>query len=313
MDRKNQILVVICVLLLSANAWLFFSDSSDIQQNFDPQLFTVADTVSIREIRLESSSFTNHLSRDSDWQLNEQFDVDPVFIRILLNVLHSIEVARPLSDEVLNEIKSSSELIKVYVAGDESKLFFIAGNPSRTETYLMTEDLSEGYLAEIPGYTDYLGSIFELSTQQWRDRVIFNGNWRSIQKLELDYTSETLEDLVIRFDRDFYQVDGVARMDSNAVVSYLNLFENLQANERIELSSLPVMDSLSRTKPMAVMKIEDIYFEEPRVLKVFPVVARESFQLVLDPNNEAAIFDRNRLSRLLAVPADFEYQEQGSN
>jgi hypothetical protein len=309
MDKKNQILIAVTVLLLVLNTLLFLSNPSKEQLSYDPRQFAIADTAAIQQIHLVSESFDNLLKKDGQWSLNEKYKIDQNFIRILMNVLHQISIARPLDQQELDEVMASlSKGVNVQVDGAMSKEFTILGSPNRTETYLISPDGKSGFLAEIPGYSDYLGSIFELSTQQWRDRVIIDGNWRSIQKLTLDYADPSISDLSIQFQQDFFKVSGVAQIDSNAVVSYLNQFEQLQANERIALDDFPFFDSLASTQPMVTLTIEDIYFAAPKSIQIFAGKEGSYLQLVLDTQEEPAIFERKRLDALLKKPEDFVYK-----
>ena len=297
------------IVLLLANTWLFFDTPKAQQLAFDPDQFTITDTTIVQRITLTSGSIQNRLTKANGWVLNDQYKADPVFIQILMNVVSQIKLARPIPVEQFNVLKRDiSRAVEVEIVGSHSMHYWVLGNANRTETYLFNHELNTGYLLEIPGYTDYLGSIFELSSHQWRDRVVLNGNWRSIQKLTVDFTENQPVDLLIKFEKDFFSVAGIAEIDSNAVIDYLNLFENFQANERIDISQFPRLDSLQATVPFATVEIEDIYFSEPQRLVIYPRIQNSGIQLAVDTRGEAVIFDARRLMQVLKSPSDFDYQ-----
>lgn len=309
MGKKITQLSAISIILLIVNGWLFFSQPTNQSLSYDPKLFTILDTSAIATVKLSSTEFTNKFEKSSGWKLNNRYEVDPMFVSILMNVVSQVSISRSLSETELQEIKSDmSQAILVDIGGGEAKSFWVIGNVNRTQTYFLSRDQSKGYIAEIAGYSDYLGSIFELSTLQWRDRVILNGNWRSIQHLQVDYMNSE-EDLDIRFNQDFFKVGGVAQLDSNTVVNYLGLFEKLQANERIDSKRFPRLDSLLQTEPAAIITMEDIYFKEPQVISIYPPISDSNIQLVLDTQQEPVIFNRRRLEEILLAPNDFRYEK----
>mgnify|MGYP007000382956 len=140
----------------------------------------------------------------------------------------------------------------------------------------------EVYQVNIPGYQDFLASIYKLKLDQWRNRLVFKGNWRTIQKIEVVYPEKSDKNLVIRFEETFYKVDGLKEIDSSAVVTYLNQFEYLQANERISLGFSSAYDSLSQTVPEMIISISDIKYKLPIEIKIFPELPGQSIRLIMD-------------------------------
>ena len=307
MRTSNIRLLILAAVLLVLNAWLFWLQPNGKSLDFDPKQYTVVDTTAISQVVLIKGEMQNTLTKDRSWSLNEQYATDPTFVKILMNVLNQFQLSREVTGAQREELLSrKDEAITVSVAGERPLDFSILGNPNRTIAYLI-DGSDDVYQIEIPGYVDYIGSIFELTTDQWRNRQVINGNWRSIQKLTINYSDPTQPDLKIAFDKDFFKVEGVAALDSNQVVSYLNLFEHLQANERISLGKYQVYDSLMQTEPIAILTMDDIYFGEPRSIRFYPVLPGQRIQLATDPTGEPVIFEPRRVSELLAKPEDFRY------
>ena len=52
---------------------------------------------------------------------------------------------------------------------------------------MMPVDENQPMIVNIPGYESYVAGIFEIPTNDWRDRTIFSTNYRTLQKLEVQY------------------------------------------------------------------------------------------------------------------------------
>ncbi len=208
-------------------------------------------------------------------------------------------VKRPVSVEVENGI-----LVSLKLDGQEDLDFEVSGNAMKTKSYF-TKD-GQTYEVEIPGYRDYLAGIFELKPNQWRDRVIFDGSWRTIQRLTLDYRDADQNDFEISFNETFFQVSDIQQMDSSSVVEYLNEFQNWKANERLGRGAFDKYDSLAATSPYAILSIESINYTNEQVFSIYAPLKNDGFVLVTNQSGEMMVFDRQRISRILLKKDDFK-------
>lgn len=308
MKRKNIRLIVFIILLLAVNL-IFWTWKPDYERlNYNPERFTILDTASVEKIVLTGKEGENTLARSgSGWVLNGEYPVDENLKKILLSVLNKVRIKRELSEEEIKEVKrSQGHETKVNVEGVDISPFTVKGNANLTKTYFLEGDA--GFEVEIPGYSDYVGGVFQLTRDQWRDRMVFSGNWRSIQELVIDYQGLQLQDLKIDFEGDFFMVEGIQEIDSNRVVEYLDNYLFLQANERISKGRFDRYDSLMKTTPDAVISIDDIKSEQTVRFSIFPPLEGERLRLVVDDQSEMMVFDRRRLELLFATPADFKYE-----
>ena len=138
---------------------------------------------------------------------------------------------------------------------------------------------------------------------QWRNRTVFDGSWRTIQELNL--TSKGQE-LTIKFNSQFFEVVGVSEIDSSGVVDYLNQFQLLQANEMISIGRFPDLDSLKTTIPVAILTIDDIKNSGETVFRIYPNLSGQSYQLVTKNDKTLMVFDRKRIQSLLKFNEDFK-------
>jgi hypothetical protein len=284
MKRKNKRLFVILGLVLVANLCFVFLPNKGSQLNYNESMFTVMDTASISNIRFFNDVSTVELAKTEDgWELNGRYPVDEGLRRLLFSILQRVRVKRPVNEQV-----KSGMIIDI-----NGEQFSVSGNATKTKTFFTKGDQS--YEVEIPGYRDYLANIFELNLDQWRDRLVYNGSWRTIQNLKLDYPQSDEYDFDIRFNEQFFAVGGVERIDSSAVIDYLNQFQYLQANERVSPGRFPKYDSLAQTQPLAILTLESINYSAPEVLMIYPALDNERFHLVKNIANEMVIFDQKRV------------------
>ena len=306
MKTQNIRLIWLAAILLLLNMWLLSSKTSFKQLNFDTDLFAISDTSEIEKIGIKSSTFEYMMSRSSKWRLNDELPSDPSIRKIFFTMLQRIKIARELTGEEQSTVYTRFDYVgtEVVVWFNGGQLAFkVVGNSNQTKTYFLIDE--HVYEVEIPGYRDYLASIFELKMDQWRDRLIFNGNWRTIQKMEAFYPEHPERDFSIQFKETFYEVVGLEKIDSSEVVNFLNQFEFLQANERISVGFLSAFDSLSKTAPELVIRLEDIKYKQPIEIRIFGELPGQQIRLVLDQNAEMMVFEAQRIEPFFRTREDF--------
>ena len=236
MRKSNSILLVVAGLLLVSNLVLFLMRGSDKSLSFDADLYKIDNTEAIRSVRISGKEDTVLLENETEkWLLNNEYAVDEGLRRLLFSILQNVKVMKPVS-------LAPEDSLDVFIQGEKELHFKVFGNLTKTKTYF--HDLSSGksYEVAIPGYSDYVGGIFELSANQWRDRVIMDENWRTIKSFLLQYKTDNTADVFLEFDDTFFNVNGVSTMDSSFVVDYLNQFRSFEVNEIISAPKFPKYD-----------------------------------------------------------------------
>jgi len=284
------------ILLIVANIALFFGIKGDYSLSYEPDRFSVK--TNLEKISIINNAENISLGNANDgWILNESFDVDPSILTLFQRIMSNVQVRRPV------EVVESDNVIKVELYGLEENINFkVWGNETKTKTYFSDE--SGVYEMEIPGYRDYLAGIFELKMNQWRNREIFSGNWRTIQKLEIIQEST----LSIRFDDNFYLVDGIAALDSNSIVDYLNQYEHLQVNEIVTQDQIPTLDEIIQEAPLATIVIESIDYNSEKKIIVYPKKDDQPYHVIRTENDLTAVVDARRITNLLVSPSYFQFK-----
>ncbi|MGY8978357.1 MAG: hypothetical protein ACKVLJ_09420 [Cytophagales bacterium] len=308
MRVRNIVLLGISLLLIILNLWLFNLKPALVSLNFDPDLFMIRDTTQIEKFQFHSKILDHYFSRQEGWKINNKFPSDPNLRKMLFTVSKRVKVSRALTgnekEQLLRRNEEMGTSVILTVDGDE-RSYSVVGNANKTKTYFIENQ--EVYQVDIPGYQDFLASIYELKRDQWRDRLVFNGNWRTIQKMEVIYPEKSDKNLLIRFKETFYEVDDLTQIDSSAVVAYLNQFEYMQANERISFGFSPAYDSLAQTPPEVIISLLDIKYKLPREIRIFPQLPGQNIRLIMDQDDELMIFESKRILPYFKSRLDFAF------
>ena len=290
MKGRIKRLTGVVVILLIANLFFFFSENDSSSLSFADDMFAVQDTSTLSSIKIGEIL----LKKQGMWRVGDHA-ADPAFVNFLVNVLVRVRVNKPVGE------MSSEDAIPVQINNEST--FYFTSNETKTKTYFILED--EGYEMEIPGFSDYVGEIFELEKDLWRDRLVYDGSWRTIQLLTLDYTQSDENDFSIQFEKDFFKMEGIQALDTATMMDYLNQFQYFQANERISKGRIPAMDSIALTKPIAVLRIDDINIKQQILFTIYQKRSEDAFHLMLDPNGEMIAVDAPRVANILLKKADF--------
>lgn len=295
MSKQNRNFLIVFVGLALANVLFLVFGNSFRGVSFDENMFVVGDTSSIVSVRIGDDL----IKRSGDeWLMNDSYKVDRSLRSVLFLIMQRVQVKKPV-DVVM------SDGVEVEIGGEEPKSFTVSGNATKTRTYFSLKGKDEVYEVQIPGYKEYVGGIFELNTDQWKDRLILDESWRTIQQLTLDYHDADAEDVKISFDKDFFLVEGVSPIDSNLVVNYLNQFQYFQANEWVSEGRFKKYDSLSVKPPLATLTIESINDEVPIIMEIYPKLPGERFYLMRTYDQSMMVIDERRMANILLRKNDF--------
>lgn len=308
MRVKNLTLLGVSLLLIILNLWLFNLKPALVNLSFNPDLFMIRDTTRIEKFQFHSKILDHYFSRQEGWKLNNKFPSDPNLRKMLFTVSKRVKVSRALTgnekEQLLKRNEEMGTSVILTVDGVE-RSYSVVGNANKTKTYFIENQ--EVYQVDIPGYQDFIASIYELKRDQWRDRLVFNGNWRTIQKMEVIYPEKSDKNLLIRFKETFYEVDDLTQIDSSAVVAYLNQFEYMQANERISIGFSPAYDSLVQTPPEIIISISDIKYKLPIEIRIFPQLPGQNIRLIMDQDDELMVFESKRILPYFKSRLDFAF------
>lgn len=305
--KKSTRLSIILIALIALSAFISFLGEKDTSTAFDADMFAVKDTTAIVSVRVSAPGHAVELTKNlNGWTLNDTLKADPNMIQVLRSILSQVKVQRPVARlnhaEIVSDLEKNG--CKVSVSFEDGAVSeYIAGgdNSKKTAFYLRDND---AYVVQIPGYNHYISGIFELTSSQWRDRLLFSSTWRSLKSLKLDYTDKP-ESLNIYFDKKFLTVENVEKLDTTALMDYLQQYEYFQINDYLEKGKYPRYDELAKSTPLAQLSIRDIDQTKDTDLSIYPLLEGEAFYLISDNNGEMMVIDSGRMSKILSKKDQF--------
>lgn len=261
-SRINKLLALSLVGLLILSAALFVLSREEDRPEIDPGLFAIAETEKIDEVKLVRANDTVNLSFDGTrWKVNHQWDADVQMIKVLMATLRQAQPHRPVAAVLLDTVNArlTKKGTRVIVsAGGAPQLDFIAGgNDSKSEAWFKKVGEEQPYAMIIPGYRVYVAGIFELGASGWRNRRIFDFNWRNFKSLTATYAREPKEGFSIEMKQRYFGIKGMEEADTTRLNDYLDAVSLLLAKRFVEKGH-PKVDSVLHVGPIARLEIRDI-------------------------------------------------------
>ena len=239
-EQKNLLLIIALAVLVACSIALSFSTKPRMTTFTESDLFAISDTASIHSIRINSSyhNIENVLERTANgWTINEIYEADPSMTRVLLSVLQQVTISRTVAKNQAQSIRDDvlEKGYKIEIEGTDHQIstFYCLGNSTKTMSILMKEDSETPHIVNLPGYDSYVAGIFEVTELDWRNRLIFNSTWRTVQRLELLYPQYSYNNVEIRFNLDFFEITGVDAIDTTAMMNFIDEFQYFQADRFI--------------------------------------------------------------------------------
>lgn len=317
--HKNITLLVLLGILVLSSIVLSLTSETDINTNEHKGIFSVQDTSKVDLISIVSKDQSVLLEKkDAIWTVNKKYKAEQNIVKVLLSILKDVEAVRnapkihaltadKLEKDISQFIVNKGYLIEISGNGKIINSFYSSGNANKTVSYMMPVGSTEPMIVGIPGYESYVAGIFEIPANDWRDRVILSTNWRTLQKLEINYNEYPEYNLNIKFDFNFLNIEGIANLDTAKMMAFIGEFNFLQADRYLDKDQNARYDSLLQTPPTVSLSIEDIDSRNSKSIDFFPLIKDDLMMLgFVKEDNQIALFETKRIQNLFAVKSDFE-------
>ncbi|MFZ1809455.1 MAG: DUF4340 domain-containing protein [Cyclobacteriaceae bacterium] len=257
-EKKNKVLVVSLGGLIILAVVLFFYQSD--RQEIDKSIFKVDDLSLVDRVILSSASGDVELSfSGSKWLVNKNQEADEQLITVLFATLQQAEpkrqVANNQKDSISSMLVKNGVKLNLYQEGDLVKSFYAGGNVTKTEAYFLD---NEPYIMTIPGYRVYVSGIFEVEANGWRDKRVFNFNWRNFKKLEAEFNRQPNQNFAIADQGSGFDLVNSPPSDTTRLNDYLDAVSLLMAKEYLTSGRQSIYDSLMQTTPIATISVYDL-------------------------------------------------------
>ena len=316
MQRKKNIKLIITLSsLIILTVFVYSIDTNEQRVGADQQLFTIQDTARINKVVISGPEVQNTLREENNqWLVNDQFILDEGLRQVLLSVFTRIRIQRPVAEvmkeEVISRLKSEGIKIEVYSNQDQVLSFLSAGDRESKVTYFMDTASEEPYIVHLPGYESYVAGLFEITENDWRNRIVMAVDWNVIDELQLSYPGESNKGFTIAYDDNTFKLKEVSKADTSALFSYMDNVSYILTDQYINAEDYPRYDSLSYTSPFAVLSVKEIGESNPARILFYPPLENENMILGKVGDDQLALFDLQRISYLFKTPNDFKSDQE---
>lgn len=298
--RNIRLLISLCVLSVLTAALMFFMKQSE-NQKIDLALFRVEDLKAINKVVLEKQGEKIELTFDgARWKVNDQL-ADRSMIDVLFATLQQAEPKREVSDKLADtlriELQQQGVQVSLFQSNELALKFLAGGNASKTQAYFTKPGEDEVYVMVIPGYRVYTAGIFELEESGWKDKYVFNFNWRNFQSMNVTVEDSPENSFEIAMGKSYFEVKGLAEVDTTRLNDYIDAISLLTVDYYLTKTASQEYADMFATAPGFEIKVFDIGGKS-YTLKLFP---QQGGQQVLGvfQGSQAAQFDVRKVAPLL--------------
>ncbi len=259
---KNKQLLLSLVILSIITGFAYYLTGKDGQLELDKKMFQVEDQTKIDRVTLESVKGKVVISYDgTSWKVNNRFPADRKLVKVLFATLLQVVPKRNASESLRDSISKSlqSEGIKVslFEGQDLKKEFFAGANADRSQTYFQQSD-AVPYLVAIPGYRVDASQVFQLDENSWRDKRVFNFNWRNLKNISVNYPGDSKRDFKISLVQKLLSVDGVEVTDTTRLSRFVDDLYTLEGDQIVKAGQNQSIDSLFAQSTSFQVMVSDI-------------------------------------------------------
>jgi hypothetical protein len=299
MQKKNKRLLISFIGLTLLGACFYFFGKTNNQIEVDTSLFKLKDGAKVNRVVLESSIAKVTLDfNGTRWSVNNKYEADRQLIKLLFATLEKAEPKRPVANSQLDSVNSilskNGVIVNLYEGETLIQSFRAGGNEQKTEAYFQKSKGEPSYVMTIPGYRLYVSYILELDESGWRDKRIFNFNWRNFKSLNMIVPGDPTQNFEVSFKDQFFGITGIAEIDTTKLNDYLDAVSLLSTEQFIKPGFSSVYDSLLKTNASFRIEVRDIA-DKTYSLELFAPIKNDPDILGRLDEEHPVIFNRNNI------------------
>lgn len=303
-EKRNRNLLISLIVLLTITIGYWVSTQFK-NSAADADLFQVEDLTLIDRVTFEKGDQQIELRFDGiRWKIDEE-QADQGLVDVLFATLKQAKplrpVARTLQDTVQSFLRSDGIKVSLFAETKTELTFLAGGNSRKSQSYFQKEN-DPAYIMTIPGYRVYVSGIFELDKFGWKDKHVFQLNWRNFQGLESRSSGSSKDDFDVKFMDGFFSIDGMAAVDTTKLNDYLDAVSLLTVDEYA--LNQKMTDSLLNLPPVLRILVSDVAGKEHTLELYYSPSATGTITGIIN-STQLAFFNRKRLEPILKKRAYF--------
>jgi hypothetical protein len=303
-ERRNKILLASLSVLVIMIVFFAWRGREQDRADIDKNIFQLHDYSSIDKVILESGGVRTVLQfNGTRWKVNEQHDADRNMVSVLFATLQQArakrKIAESVKDSVQTLINQNGVRVSLFAGSSLQQEFLVGGNSTKTQAWFHDPSVKETYVMEIPGYRVYVSGVFELDENGWRDKYVFNFNWRNFSGLEVRFPRKPGENFTVASRKGFFGIEGMDA-DTARLNTFLDHVSLLTVDRYADQT--PKRDSLATATAQMEIIVRDVGSREYR-LQLFGSQTSEVPGLV--PVNQLAYFNVRKIQPLIRPKSFF--------
>lgn len=285
MSKNKTIILIIILIVLSIVTWFAIQKRQQTSTlSIAETDFTVTDTAAVDSIFIAHKDGRNNLFKrlpNGRWSINNKYLVRKDMIKMLLETMNQMTVKRPVSraarNNVIKTIAVKGIKVEIYSKGELQKIFWVGGNTNDwLGSYFIMQGSENPYVVHIPGFNGFISGRFDVLQIEWRNRELFQSTLRTIQSLSVSYPKWEMgngnipkKGFEIIFDSAGFKIEGIVRLDTTKLISYLNHYKNIQIEHYFGSLKEGFRDSLNQVTPLCIIRLVDIRAQNSNSITIY--------------------------------------------
>ncbi|WP_375561793.1 hypothetical protein ACE193_04360 [Bernardetia sp. OM2101] len=303
---KLKLLTLLAVVLLLAIFFAIPSQNSISDKSLiNETKYALEDTTGITKLVLGEQTLSQSKTNSSEWLMNNDFVVDEEMIASLWAIMQRIEIKKPVSESIKDEVINSFLLngidVQVFRGDNQIRNYKVCTHEG--ETYAMQQESTSPYSIYIPGYYLQIRDIFDIRPYEWQDRTLLATTPNTFRSISVSYPQNKEESFTIEFTGKTFKMKELAEADTNRIYEYLPYFSQVMGEQYVKNDQL--QDSLKSISPIAIFSLNDIRNEEPQKLEIY--TARGKYFVLF--KNQLLLFAPQLADIILKTKSDFRKNE----
>jgi hypothetical protein len=261
-STKNKRLSVSLILLLAITILAYFLTGKDGQLELDKKMFQVEDQTKIDRVTLESAKGNVVVSYDgTSWKVNNRYQADRKLVKVLFATLMQVvpkrKVSENLQDSISKALKGSGTKVSLFEGQQLRREFYAGASTDHTQTYFQQNN-EQAYLVAIPGYRIDASQVLQLDESGWRDKRVFNFNWRNLKAISVTYPDDPKRNFNINLVQKLLSIEDVEVADTTRLSRFVDDLYSLEGDQWVTLGKSASVDSLFNTPTSFQVAVSDI-------------------------------------------------------
>lgn len=300
MTKRIKYLLVLNVVLLALVSLALQRRETSSTLDGMATAFALRDTAQLGAVRM--GSLILQRQQGVAWGVNKKYLASPNRIAQLLSMLPRLEVKRPAPERLKPALQKAFDergfLLEMYSSEGLMKKYPVVSFEG--EAYAMLE-ADQPYAIYVPGYRENVADwLSPNNVNAWRDKHVLYATWRTLKKLNIEVPERPEQNLEVYFNKDFYAVKGVDRLDSAKLYGYISQYVQFEA---LTYLALPESSPIFQGDPAATIRVEDLSRQQPAVLELYP--RSDSLYGLLQDTGETVLLDPRAMANILQPPSSF--------